>query len=878
MIYNMPKSNIFVQARKLKKFGEKAFFSFKEMIECSTKEFLKYSRKLMPAYSIIMFKKDIEEYYYDYLFEEPDTNPLTRIKLIENTKNQPLKKNQNPKEIIIEITGLNHLLAVAVEKYTPREERKFNLINKLNKDTVNLLNDPFHPKELTYPEQNSISGEHHDHVAHTMHATYHSSHDDIKIESPSISINEADFDTTTTKKLSIMGLPLKSLKEGVQTIEDYLTQSVKNKPFFYFTPVIIQFSNPCLIPYDICYLCGSYGHREDLVVCFTCQEAYHYFCISKAYADSAKFSRIKTMIDWNCPKCKQCQKCHKKSETHDCLICETCDNLYHLNCVYPQVRILFPSYWKCEHCFKCANCGINKIFTDNLSIDNNVIYHEFCEDFKWCYECGLKLAYFKFCKICKKYCQKSISKASPHDKMRSLQYINPQEDSIECKKCSFKYHISCYEEEFYHIKDYDTLICYNCKISDYDPQKMEKEILNKIKEIHNRKKNIRKLLTISESIFNHYGIYKIDQTLRENFCKFLTSFIIEEYDMLLKNQHVKIMLENFELMNEATRLLIPKLNQNKLTIEKKDVPLTSQEAQKIHPFLDFIEREIFLKTNVINLMQFEYRYSLNTLIEEIEVLTSIDKLETFEMDLDLYSGNLVKYFKIGVINRFIGDDVIFPVFEDSILQIPFFQSDIDDYLKELLKYKIRQENINDIVRNKVKDNKMLWSLLEDNNVYFEKDYLARFMTFNSIPVQKESFEVSYTKSIYNEELGPKSIIVDPMINISTSTNSEIIEHMHIEPDQRLSRIIEIKHIEQDKRESQFNFFDNLLISQSKPKQHNELLWLIDMMKMYFHSIVDGTNVDPTLTSSKIIKINKDSNEEVSHSKIIHLILHSFILF
>ena len=57
MIYNMPKSNIFVKARKLKKFGEKAFIFFKDMIECSSQEFLKYSRKLMPSYSLTIFKK-----------------------------------------------------------------------------------------------------------------------------------------------------------------------------------------------------------------------------------------------------------------------------------------------------------------------------------------------------------------------------------------------------------------------------------------------------------------------------------------------------------------------------------------------------------------------------------------------------------------------------------------------------------------------------------------------------------------------------------------------------------------------------------------------------------------------------------------------------
>ena len=786
--------------------------------------------------------------------------------MIEVTKNQPFKKNHNNKEIVIEITGLNNLL---IDKFN-REEKKYNMVSKLNKDMTNLVSDQVHPKQLTHLELNSNQIEqHHDH-AHTMHAVCQHPNIDIKIELPSVDIEETDYDTA--KKLNTMGLPLKSLKEGIQTIEDYLTQTVKNKPFFYFTPVIIQFSNPSLIPYDLCYLCGSYGYQQDLVVCSTCQEAYHYFCISKAYADPAKYSRIKTMLDWNCPKCKQCQKCHKKSETHNCLICETCDNLYHLNCVYPQVNILFPSYWKCEQCFKCTNCGRNKIFIDNLSIANNIIYHEFCEDFKWCYECGLKLAYFKFCKICKKYCQKSISKSNPYDdKKRSLQYINPQEDSIECKQCSFKYHISCYEEEFYPIKNYESLICYNCQISDYDPQKMEEEILNKIQDIQNRKKNIRKLVTISESIFNHYDIAKIDQTLRENFYKFLASFIIEEYDTLVNNQYVKIMLQNFELMNEATRLLVPKLSQNKSTItsyEKREVISPSNNIQegyaKSIPILcDFIEWRTLLETNIINLIQVESLSGLNSFVEEIEALQSINMLEKFQIDINPYSADLVKYFNIGRLSRFVGEEFIFPVFEDSILQIPFLNNGIEDYLKSLLQYKIRQENIENSIRNQVKKNKMLWRLLENNDIYFEKDYLSKFITFNSVPVLKDSLDISITKFIQSEDFGPKSIIVDCMVYIPILSTDSLMRNTEMIFEQT-----EQNQIQSEKSLQEYDLLKNLLENHNRPKEHNEFYWSMEMIKAYYeqYSIANiDENEGSTPLKSGNIQVNKDLNEEDSQS-------------
>jgi hypothetical protein len=107
----MPKSHVYVQAKRLKKFGHKAFAYFRDLLEYEHKEFLKYSRKLVPGHYLPQFKKEIEEYHYDILAEEPDTNPNTRIRVIENIKpNQPQKKNVPAKEIIIEITGLNYLL------------------------------------------------------------------------------------------------------------------------------------------------------------------------------------------------------------------------------------------------------------------------------------------------------------------------------------------------------------------------------------------------------------------------------------------------------------------------------------------------------------------------------------------------------------------------------------------------------------------------------------------------------------------------------------------------------------------------------------------------------------------------------------------------
>jgi hypothetical protein len=268
----MPKSLIYLQARKLKKFGNKAFLFFKELIQCHHREFLKFSRKLTPNYYQAQFKKEIEEYYFDILCEEPDTNPNTRIRLIDNSKiANPQKKNQN-KELVLEITGLNHLLTekILIEE---KPEKRATERNALRVEE----------KKIEKAEDSS---------------------DELSSDLENID-EESSFILPEESKL----VPLTSkgpVKESVVLIEELLTQTSKNKPFFYFNPVIIQFTNPSLINKDLCYLCGSFGNGDNFIFCTSCQESYHYFCISKSYNDHEKFDRIKVNNCWQCPKCKLC--------------------------------------------------------------------------------------------------------------------------------------------------------------------------------------------------------------------------------------------------------------------------------------------------------------------------------------------------------------------------------------------------------------------------------------------------------------------------------------------------------------------------------------------------------------------------------------------
>lgn len=194
ILFNMPKTTIYNQANKLKKFGDRAFSFFKDLLESDQKEFLKYSKKLFPSYYHNQFKKEIDEYQLDILYEHPQANPQTRIKMIESTKNNNVKRKNQNKEIIIEISGLNHLLP-------PKSE----LDLKKSAFQQNYDGEAIQPEEDISASPDSDSEEK----------------------------SEILAEKKIPKKIKLPP------KESIRLVEDLLNQDVKNKPFFYFNPVPI---------------------------------------------------------------------------------------------------------------------------------------------------------------------------------------------------------------------------------------------------------------------------------------------------------------------------------------------------------------------------------------------------------------------------------------------------------------------------------------------------------------------------------------------------------------------------------------------------------------------------------------------------------------
>ena len=118
MLFNFPKSHIHIEAKKLKILGVYAFKYFNDYLatifDSSKPVNLEEMKKIETA-----FLDDVDLHYFDILFsmetdpnsnnirilQRPKPNYRRGVELIQNQQNI-----SNEKEIIIEITGMNHIL------------------------------------------------------------------------------------------------------------------------------------------------------------------------------------------------------------------------------------------------------------------------------------------------------------------------------------------------------------------------------------------------------------------------------------------------------------------------------------------------------------------------------------------------------------------------------------------------------------------------------------------------------------------------------------------------------------------------------------------------------------------------------------------------
>jgi len=115
---------------------------------------------------------------------------------------------------------------------------------------------------------------------------------------------------------------------------------------WYGNPVGVSFDDPSLIFEEMCYLCGSFGLREEFLTCNLCCESFHPFCLP----NSPDLSKIDT-DKWLCYNCLFCEKCHNSKNYESLIICSVCEKSYHFWCLEPRLVSLPVNSWKCKDCF-----------------------------------------------------------------------------------------------------------------------------------------------------------------------------------------------------------------------------------------------------------------------------------------------------------------------------------------------------------------------------------------------------------------------------------------------------------------------------------------------------------------------------------------------
>uniref|UniRef100_A0A0K8V2M0 Histone-lysine N-methyltransferase MLL3 n=1 Tax=Bactrocera latifrons TaxID=174628 RepID=A0A0K8V2M0_BACLA len=189
-----------------------------------------------------------------------------------------------------------------------------------------------------------------------------------------------------------------------------------------------------------CQNCSSMDNMSKMIMCATCGDHFHTNCVGL-------INTPETRAGWNCPNCRKCQICRESDGTEGRFIkCEQCQRLYHNTCLRPMISSL-PKYgWKCNRCRVCTDCGSRTPGGGTSSRWH--CHYTICDS---CYQQRNKGF---SCPICHK-----AYRASAHKEM------------VKCNFCHRFVHSTCDEDAdliTYHKKkennpDYD-YICPQCKL------------------------------------------------------------------------------------------------------------------------------------------------------------------------------------------------------------------------------------------------------------------------------------------------------------------------------------------------------------------------------------------------------------------------------
>jgi len=99
----------------------------------------------------------------------------------------------------------------------------------------------------------------------------------------------------------------------------------------------------------MCVVCLVENNQDKLLCCEGCELKHHTFCLTP------KLKKI-PQGSWLCKKCiilnaKACSVCTSTEDDENMLLCDACDEGFHLHCLVPPlVKVPKDEHWFCKNC------------------------------------------------------------------------------------------------------------------------------------------------------------------------------------------------------------------------------------------------------------------------------------------------------------------------------------------------------------------------------------------------------------------------------------------------------------------------------------------------------------------------------------------------
>ncbi|KAK8681794.1 hypothetical protein V6N13_054195 [Hibiscus sabdariffa] len=254
-----------------------------------------------------------------------------------------------------------------------------------------------------------------------------------------------------------------------------------------------------------CRHCGEEADGKDCLACDSCEVMYHVACIKPAvkeipprswYCASCTAKGMGSPHE-NCVVCERlnapgnlykvctCRHCGEEADGKDCLVCDSCEVMYHVACIKPAVKEIPPKIWYCASCTakgmgspheNCVVCerlnapgNLYKDVADENHNANCETFTELGENSNCSFDQGPQLQQYSknqhYCKICGSAVQQGEELRSCEHPFCSHKYFHVRCLTMRQLKsyCSLWYCPSCLCRTCLINKDDDKIIlCDGC--------------------------------------------------------------------------------------------------------------------------------------------------------------------------------------------------------------------------------------------------------------------------------------------------------------------------------------------------------------------------------------------------------------------------------